>query len=85
MSVKMLLMWNARMMIDGGDESILATSLLEASNLIVLKVTMLVFLFLIVDSNFDYFLLNEVSEISTIHAYALLLYLVGGLIVEIRG
>ncbi|KAJ4765970.1 ephrin type-B receptor [Rhynchospora pubera] len=37
MSVKMLLMWNARMMIDGGDEPILATSLLEASNLIVLK------------------------------------------------
>jgi hypothetical protein len=38
MSVKMLLMWNAKMMIDGGDESILATSLLEASNLMVLKV-----------------------------------------------
>ena len=33
MSVKMLLMWNARMLIDGGDEPILATSLLEASNL----------------------------------------------------
>jgi hypothetical protein len=38
MLVKILLMWNANMMIDGGDESILATSLLKASDLIVLKI-----------------------------------------------
>lgn len=38
MSVKMLLMWNSRMLIDGGGDSIVATSLLDASNLIVLKV-----------------------------------------------
>ncbi|GJN05573.1 hypothetical protein PR202_ga23214 [Eleusine coracana subsp. coracana] len=37
MSVKMLLMWNSRMLIDGGRESLVATSLLDASNLIVLK------------------------------------------------
>ncbi|XP_066305596.1 uncharacterized protein [Miscanthus floridulus] len=37
MSVKMLLMWNSRMEIDGGGDSIVATSLLDASNLIVLK------------------------------------------------
>ncbi|WVZ72633.1 hypothetical protein U9M48_021058 [Paspalum notatum var. saurae] len=37
MSVKMLLMWNSRMLIDGGGDSIVATSLLDASNLIVLK------------------------------------------------
>ncbi|XP_062230954.1 uncharacterized protein LOC133928568 isoform X2 [Phragmites australis] len=37
MSVKMLLMWNSRMTIDGGRESGVATSLLEGSNLIVLK------------------------------------------------
>uniref|UniRef100_A0A0E0DMX2 DUF8003 domain-containing protein n=1 Tax=Oryza meridionalis TaxID=40149 RepID=A0A0E0DMX2_9ORYZ len=37
MSVKMLLMWNSRMLIDGGRESGVATSLLEGSNLIVLK------------------------------------------------
>jgi hypothetical protein len=38
MLVKILLMWNANMMIDGGDESILATSLLKVSDLIVLKI-----------------------------------------------
>lgn len=38
MSVKMLLMWNSKMLIDGGGDSIVATSLLDASNLIVLKV-----------------------------------------------
>ncbi|KAJ3694104.1 hypothetical protein LUZ60_009584 [Juncus effusus] len=37
MSVKMLLMWNAKLMIDGGGDTIVQTSLLEASNLIVLK------------------------------------------------
>lgn len=38
MSVKMFLMWNSKMLIDGeGDESV-ETSLLEASNLVVLKV-----------------------------------------------
>jgi len=37
MSVKMLLMWNSKMLIDGGRDSIVATSLLDASNLIVLK------------------------------------------------
>ncbi|KAK9102258.1 hypothetical protein Sjap_019512 [Stephania japonica] len=35
MSVKMFLMWNSKMVIDGGGE--VATSLLEASNLVVLK------------------------------------------------
>ena len=38
MSVKIFLMWNSTMIIDGGEDVILATSLLEASNLIVLKV-----------------------------------------------
>ena len=38
MSVKMLLMWNARMSINGGGDSVVGTSLLDASNLIVLKV-----------------------------------------------
>jgi hypothetical protein len=38
MSVKMLLMWNSRMTIDGGREFAVGTSLLEGSNLIVLKV-----------------------------------------------
>ena len=38
MSVKMLLMWNSRMVIDGGRDSGVATSLLEGSNLIVLRV-----------------------------------------------
>ncbi|CAA6666175.1 unnamed protein product [Spirodela intermedia] len=37
MSVKMLLMWNSKMLINGGGDAIVATSLLEASNLIVLK------------------------------------------------
>ncbi|KAK4753990.1 hypothetical protein SAY87_002094 [Trapa incisa] len=37
MSVKMHLMWNAKMLINGGSDSILATSLLEASNLMVLR------------------------------------------------
>ncbi|XP_010267092.1 PREDICTED: uncharacterized protein LOC104604458 [Nelumbo nucifera] len=37
MSIKMLLMWNSKMLIDGGRAAIVATSLLEASNLIVLK------------------------------------------------
>ncbi|KAM3328622.1 hypothetical protein ACQJBY_026017 [Aegilops geniculata] len=37
MSVKMLLMWNSRMLINGGGDSVVATSLLDASNLIVLK------------------------------------------------
>jgi hypothetical protein len=32
-------MWNSRMEIDGGGDSIVATSLLDASNLIVLKVS----------------------------------------------
>ena len=38
MSVKMHLMWNSKMLIDGGADAIAATSLLEASNLVVLKV-----------------------------------------------
>ncbi|KAG1330123.1 hypothetical protein COCNU_02G000910 [Cocos nucifera] len=37
MSVKMLLMWNSKMLINGGGDTIVATSILEASNLIVLK------------------------------------------------
>ncbi|KDO55901.1 hypothetical protein CISIN_1g000495mg [Citrus sinensis] len=37
MSVKMHLMWNSKMLIDAGDDAILATSLLEATNLMVLK------------------------------------------------
>lgn len=37
MSVKMHLMWNSKMLIDGGVDSLVATSLLEASNLVVLK------------------------------------------------
>ncbi|KAL0015634.1 hypothetical protein SO802_002703 [Lithocarpus litseifolius] len=37
MSVKMHLMWNSKMLIDGGSDSLVATSLLEASNLVVLK------------------------------------------------
>lgn len=37
MSVKMLLMWNSSMLIDGGRDSGVATSLLEGSNLIVLR------------------------------------------------
>lgn len=38
MSVKMFLMWNSKMLIDGGEDITVATSLLEASNLIVLRV-----------------------------------------------
>lgn len=38
MFVKMHLMWNSKILIDGGDNEIVATSLLEASNLLVLKV-----------------------------------------------
>ncbi|XP_075489131.1 LOW QUALITY PROTEIN: uncharacterized protein LOC142527987 [Primulina tabacum] len=37
MSVKMFLMWNSTMIIDGGGDDNVETSLLEASNLIVLK------------------------------------------------
>nr|KYP70139.1 hypothetical protein KK1_009347 [Cajanus cajan] len=37
MSVKMFLMWNSKMLIDGGEDITVATSLLEASNLIVLR------------------------------------------------
>ncbi|XP_012450452.1 uncharacterized protein LOC105773262 isoform X1 [Gossypium raimondii] len=37
MSVKMHLMWNSKMLIDGGADAIVATSLLEASNLVVLR------------------------------------------------
>jgi hypothetical protein len=45
MSVKIFLMWNSALLIDGGDDAMLATSLLEASNLIVLKVCATVRLF----------------------------------------
>jgi hypothetical protein len=37
MSVKMFLMWNSQMLIDGGGDANVETSLLEASNLVVLK------------------------------------------------
>ncbi|KAI4316070.1 hypothetical protein L6164_024087 [Bauhinia variegata] len=37
MSVKMFLMWNSKLLIDGGGDITVATSLLEASNLVVLK------------------------------------------------
>ncbi|XP_062019140.1 uncharacterized protein LOC133735722 [Rosa rugosa] len=37
MSVKMFLMWNSKMLIDGGGEEAVDTSLLEASNLVVLR------------------------------------------------
>jgi hypothetical protein len=50
MLVKMLLMWNANMIIDGDDESILTTTLLKAGNFIVLKVKSVSFL--IVNSKF---------------------------------
>lgn len=39
MSVKMHLMWNSKILIDGGADSLIATSLLEASNLVVLRVS----------------------------------------------
>lgn len=38
MSVKMFLMWNSRLLVDGGADGAVATSLLEASNLLVLRV-----------------------------------------------
>lgn len=38
MSVKMFLMWNSKMLIECGEDITVATSLLEASNLIVLRV-----------------------------------------------
>lgn len=41
MSVKMFLMWNSRMIIDGGGDQNVETTMLEASNLIVLKVLFL--------------------------------------------
>ncbi|KNA19661.1 hypothetical protein SOVF_059480 [Spinacia oleracea] len=37
MSVKMFLMWNSRLLVDGGADGAVATSLLEASNLLVLR------------------------------------------------
>ncbi|XP_043706589.1 uncharacterized protein LOC122656187 isoform X2 [Telopea speciosissima] len=37
MTVKMLLMWKSNMLIDGGRDAMVATSMLEASNLVVLK------------------------------------------------
>lgn len=39
MSVKIQLMLNSKMLIDGDGDAIVATSLLEVSNLVVLKVT----------------------------------------------
>ena len=38
MSVKMFLMWNSKLLIDGGGDANVATSLLEASNVVVLRV-----------------------------------------------
>ena len=38
MSVKMFLMWNSQLLVDGGGDVAVATSLLEASNLLVLRV-----------------------------------------------
>ncbi|PKI68525.1 hypothetical protein CRG98_011074 [Punica granatum] len=37
MSVKIFLLWNSKMVIDGGGDAAVATSLLEASNLVVLR------------------------------------------------
>ncbi|KAI8010333.1 hypothetical protein LOK49_LG06G02240 [Camellia lanceoleosa] len=37
MSVKMFLMWNSTMLIDGGGDANVETSLVEASNLVVLR------------------------------------------------
>ncbi|KAI3454112.1 hypothetical protein Pfo_010775 [Paulownia fortunei] len=42
MSVKMFLMWNSRILIDGGGDESVETSLLEASNLIVLRESSLI-------------------------------------------
>lgn len=39
MSVKIQLMLNSKMLIDGDGDAIVATSLIEVSNLVVLKVT----------------------------------------------
>lgn len=39
MSVKMFLMWNSKMIINGGRDEIVGTSLLGASNLLVLRVS----------------------------------------------
>lgn len=39
MSVKVYLMWNSQMLIDGDGDAIAATSMLEASNIVVLRVT----------------------------------------------
>lgn len=39
MTVKIFLMWNSKMLIDGGEDTTVATSWLEASNLVVLKVS----------------------------------------------
>lgn len=41
MSVKMFLMWNSKMVIDGGGDQNVETTMVEASNLIVLKVLFL--------------------------------------------
>lgn len=38
MSVKMHLMWNSKMLIEGGVDTLVQTSLLEATNLVVLRV-----------------------------------------------
>lgn len=40
-SVKMLLMWNSKIQIDGGEDSMTTTSVLEIRNLIVLTVSFL--------------------------------------------
>lgn len=37
MSIKVYLMWNSKMFIDGGSDSLVATSSLEYNNLLVLK------------------------------------------------
>lgn len=41
MSVKMFLMWNSQLLVDGEGDRNVGTSVLEASNLIVLKVLFL--------------------------------------------
>lgn len=45
MSVKIHLMLNSKMYIDANGDPIVATSLLEASNLVVLKVVILLYIF----------------------------------------
>lgn len=42
MTVKIFLMWNSKMLVDGGGDATVATSSLDASNLIVLKVCHLI-------------------------------------------